>query len=334
MKLLIVTQVVDEEHAILGFFHRWLIEFAKRCEHVHVICLQSGKYSLPANVTVHSLGKEQQKGRLHYLVRFYSLVWQLRHEYDQVFVHMNQIYVILGAPLWRLWGKRVKFWYMHGARTWSLRLAVPLAHTIYTGSTESFPLKSRKVIDTGHGIDTDHFTPQEKYKTVDLITVGRITPTKNLRLLIELVRELQITHPATLTIVGTPQSKPEQVYYEELQQLVRSLKLEKFIFFQGKVSQTDLPLVLASAKAFVTAAQNGSLDKAVLEAMAVGLPVVSMAPGAASLPLGSAQTIDKKTFAAEVRKMLESGVTFVPEHVTYVKCAHSLKALIPKLISI
>ena len=59
MKLLIVTQAIDSEHPILGFFHRWVEEFAKHCEHVHVICLQAGKHSLPANVTVHSLGKER-----------------------------------------------------------------------------------------------------------------------------------------------------------------------------------------------------------------------------------------------------------------------------------
>ncbi|MCD5381655.1 MAG: hypothetical protein LR008_03730, partial [Candidatus Pacebacteria bacterium] len=106
MKLLIITQVLDTEHPILGFFHRWVEEFAKHCEQVHVICLQEGRHDLPDNVTVHSLGKEShQTGgatlkrtegtgkvvprvlsrlitKLTYILRFYKLIWQLRHEYD------------------------------------------------------------------------------------------------------------------------------------------------------------------------------------------------------------------------------------------------------------
>ena len=96
MKLLIITQVIDKNHPVLGFFHRWVEEFAVHCEHVHVICLQKGVFDLPVNVTVHSLGKEDGVSRATYLLRFYKNIWQLRHEYDSVFVHMNQLYVLLG----------------------------------------------------------------------------------------------------------------------------------------------------------------------------------------------------------------------------------------------
>lgn len=49
MKLLIVTQALDQAHPILGFFHRWIEEFAKHFEHIHVIALQYGKSDLPYN---------------------------------------------------------------------------------------------------------------------------------------------------------------------------------------------------------------------------------------------------------------------------------------------
>ena len=82
MKLLICTQVVDKNHPILGFFHRWIEEFAKHCDTVEVICLFEGEHTLPANVHVHSLGKEEGKNRLKYLIRFYAYIWNLRNEYD------------------------------------------------------------------------------------------------------------------------------------------------------------------------------------------------------------------------------------------------------------
>ena len=58
MKLLIITQTVDINDQILGFFHRWVEEFAKHCEQITVICLEKGIHDLPQNVRVFSLGKE------------------------------------------------------------------------------------------------------------------------------------------------------------------------------------------------------------------------------------------------------------------------------------
>ena len=107
MKILIVTQVVNTEHPILGFFHRWIEEFAKHYELVHVVCLEEGTHALPANVTIHSLGKETSKNKFLYLLKFYKQIWQLRGEYDVVFVHMNQLYVVLGYPVWKLLRKKM-----------------------------------------------------------------------------------------------------------------------------------------------------------------------------------------------------------------------------------
>ncbi|MEN9920421.1 MAG: hypothetical protein RL538_314 [Candidatus Parcubacteria bacterium] len=331
MKILIVTQVVDKEHPILGFFHRWIEEFAKRCEQVHVICLQEGKHSLPANVTVHSLGKESGKGRLTYLLRFYTYIWKYRKEYDSVFVHMNQVYVILGAPLWRLSGKKIKLWYMHGSVPFTLRIAEKLAHKIFTGSSESFRIKSEKVIVTGHGIDTARFAPQAVPKTIDLITVGRITPSKNLITLIETIAGLQEKKRVSLVIVGSAVTEDELRYEKQLHDKVRKLHLEDVITFKGKVTQSELPTILSGAKVFVTVAQNGSLDKAVLEAMSCGLPVVSMAPGTSSLPLSVAQTSTKEEFLEQLERVISS-ISIVPDYVTYIKETHSLQKLIPKIL--
>lgn len=333
MKLLIVTQVVDKHHPILGFFHRWIEEFAKHCETVSVICLQSGEYSFPKNVHVYSLGKEEGKGRLTNLYRFYKYIWTLRHEYNQVFVHMNQQYVILGAPLWRTLKKKVGLWYMHGAVSPSLKIAEKLTDKIFTGSMESFRLKISKVVVTGHGIDTAHFAPQMVTKTTDLITVGRITQSKNLEALIDILKVLRHALPVTLTIVGKAITTDEHTYEISLKEKITQMGLGEVVIFKGAVTQKELPLTLNQAKVFVTAAQNGSLDKAVLEAMACGLPVVSMAPGTASLPLGNAQVQESTSFITQVQKMIESENFFVSGYAQYVKDTHSIESLIPKLLS-
>src|ERR1700722_5572507 len=107
MKLLILTQKVDINDPILGFFHSWINTLSLRFEKVTVICLEKGQYNLPPNVKVLSLGKEYRRSRFNYVKKFYSYIWSERDEYDAVFVHMNQEYVLLGSLFWKLWNKEV-----------------------------------------------------------------------------------------------------------------------------------------------------------------------------------------------------------------------------------
>lgn len=333
MKLLICTQVVSKDHPILGFFHRWLEEFAKHCEEVHVICLYEGIHTLPTNVRVYSLGKEDGENRLKYITRFYSYIWRLRKNYDVVFVHMNQVYAVLGSPLWKLWGKKISLWYMHKSVTPTLHIAKILVDTIFTGSKESFRIQTNKVIITGHGIDTEHFAPQNVFKDIDILTVGRITRSKNLHTLIDLFSHVAQTYPYTLTIVGDTMSEEEKVYEQELRVQVNKLGLSEKVSFTGAVTQANLPALLNRAKVFAHVAENGSLDKSTLEALACEVPVITTAQGATSLPLGDWYVGNVAVFEQKLVEVLQSEVHskthMLREHVQQ---NHSIASLIPKLI--
>jgi len=161
MKLLILTQKIDLNDGVLGFFHGWIEEFAKNCEAVTAVCLYQGKHNLPANVKVLSLGKESGASRLKYLYNFYKYIRQERKNYDAVFVHMNQIYVILGAPLWRLWRKKIGLWYAHGKVSFSLRAAEKFTDLIFTSTKEGCRLDSKKIRIVGQGIDVNKFRSRD-----------------------------------------------------------------------------------------------------------------------------------------------------------------------------
>ena len=182
MRILVITQIIDQHDPGLGFFHRWLEVFANECESVQALCLKEGAHVLPSNVTVTSLGKEKGQSRLKYLWRFYRTIFVLRHEYDAVFVHMNPEYVALGGLVWRLMGKTVGLWYAHRAVNLKLRLAECFTNIVFTGSKESFRIPSSKILVTGQGVDTSIFVPHERIRdnTLTLLVVGRISPIKNL----------------------------------------------------------------------------------------------------------------------------------------------------------
>ncbi|MFM2339813.1 MAG: hypothetical protein RLZZ360_449 [Candidatus Parcubacteria bacterium] len=280
-RLLIITQVVDTNHPILGFFHRWIEEFAKNCEQVHVIALSVGEYQLPANVTVHSLGKEAGENRLKYLWRFYRSIFALRHEYDGVFVHMNQLYVVLGGLLWRLWGKRIGLWYAHGAVPLSLRVATQLTHIVFTSTPQGFRLPSKKVVVTGQGIDMSRFvyTPRTASPVLRLCIVGRIAQSKQIETLIAACAKLaEARVPFTFRIVGAATTPSEKQYEAMLRQQVIASGLSGHIVWYGPASQAELPALLASTDIFIHDGVTNSLDKVLVEAVACGVPVVSSNP--------------------------------------------------------
>ncbi len=279
MKLLILTQKMDSNDPILGFFHRWVEEFARQCESIIVICLFEGAHALPKNVRVLSLGKEGGVSRFKYLRRFFTYIWRERKEYDAVYVHMNQIYVILGAWVWRILGKTVSWWYAHGSTSVSMRVAEKLTQIVFTSSPQGFRLRSGKVHVVGQGIDTELFKPAAEKKhdeSLNIVCVGRIGPVKHLDLLVRALSIVLKTRPqAELYLYGSPQTDDERAYQKEIEQLVREEGLQDKVHFPGAIVYTDLPRVLADADVFAQASQTGSLDKAVLEALAMNIPAVS-----------------------------------------------------------
>lgn len=272
MKLLIVTQKVNKNDSVLGFFHGWLSEFAKHCEQVTVIALSVGEYDLPKNVKVLSLGKEGGTSRLKYIFRFYKYIWSERKNYDAVFVHMNPEYVVLGGALWRLLGKKIGFWYNHKVGTLKTRIAIFLAHRIFCTSPYAFTARSKKIKLMPAGIDMNTFTTNvETTREKDsILYLGRIAPVKNLHQLVNAVMKLHTTwSDIRLDIVGSALPKDEhykEAIIESAQELVASDKIR----FLGSISNRETPSVYNAHELFVNLTDSGSFDKAILEAMACG----------------------------------------------------------------
>lgn len=281
MRLLIVTQAVDERDPVLGFFVRWIQEFASHTESIEVVCLREGHYTLPRNVRVHSLGKERGRPTLSsfaYALRFLTLSWRLRHEYDVVFVHMNPEYLDIAGWLWRLLGKRTVLWYTHKHVDLKLRIAVSFADAVCSASKESFRLKTPKLRIMGHGIDTERFVlcaQRETGDTFRLVSIGRIAPVKGYELMFDALEKLGSEYE--LVLIGGTVTPADEAYLETLKTdaVQRSLR----VVFEGPIRPTDVPTALCRADVFLNASATGSLDKAILETMAAGVPVVTSNEG-------------------------------------------------------
>jgi len=290
MKLLIITQKVDAEDPVLGFFHRWIEEFAKTADSISVICLEERKHHLPKNVRVYSLGKERFMihdsrfmilRRVVYTIRFWKHIISKRRECDVVFVHMNQEYVLLGAPFWRLFGKKIGLWYAHGYTPWNLRVAEKLAHIIFTSTKGGCRLASGKIRVVGQGIDTEKFKNQKsKIKneegTLRMVTVGRISPSKDYGTLLKAAELLKSKGvPFSLEVIGGIGVPEQQVYLDTLLKEATEQGLSSSVSFVGSLANDRISARLEEADLFISASRTGSLDKTLVEAMAMELPVIA-----------------------------------------------------------
>jgi glycosyltransferase involved in cell wall biosynthesis len=346
MRLLILTQVIDQNDPNLGFFHRWVEEFAPHTTSVEVVCLREGSHALPSNVNIHSLGKERGGRRWSYIFHFYTLLWRLRSSYDSVFVHMNSEYLLLGGLLWKMMGKRTVLWHTHKSMTSIHRIGEKLVEFVATASPESYRLKSAKVRVLGHGIDTEEFSPGTRQTdgVFRILSTGRITPAKGLDIILRATKSLMDKGVITeVLIVGGPMNASDVQHEEELKKLASDLGLGKVVHFVGPVPHTSVIPYLRKSDVFVNCSNTGSLDKAVLEAMAVGtIPVTSndglrttlegyeatlMFPRADAEALAE-RLMHIKALSEEERRKLSSVLRDI------VVRKHGLSALIQKIVSL
>jgi len=336
MRLLIYTQKVDKNDPVLGFFHQWIEEFAEHLDALEVVCLEKGEYTLPGNARVTSLGREEGKGRMTYVWRFYKHLFGGRSAYDAVFVHMNAEYVLLGGIFWHLWGKSVGLWYTHKKVSWKLRVAHMLTDIVFTASEESFRMPSKKLSVMGHGIDFSHFQPASRSndengkKTVTLISAGRISEIKRTDLLIEVARVLRERGVSySLSLAGVPISGLDRVYQDELQRRIHEWKLEERVHFVGAKTYQEMPAFYRSGDIFLHASETGSLDKVVLEALACGLPVLTTSDAYPFLPEKYRVAGDAESIADRIMEIRGSSVS--DEVREEIRTRHDVEALITRI---
>ncbi|USN94571.1 MAG: glycosyltransferase family 4 protein [Candidatus Nomurabacteria bacterium] len=326
-KILIITQIVDKNDPILGFFHSWILEFAKNFESVIVVCLKKGEYNLPSNVEVLSLGKEEGVSRIKYLFRFYKYIFSKKNNYDSVFVHMNPIYVILGGVFWKMMGKRIALWYTHKNVDMKLRLAEKLCDSVFSASKESFRLPSKKLHIMGHGIDTSKFSVINRDRDHrKIVSIGRVSIYKNYEPLLEAISILKKEGFETkLSIVG-PEDKN---YKKKLLNLIDSLNIYDRVEFLGPISQDKIPTIYNDANIFVNLSKTGSLDKAILEAMSCGLNVLTSNEAMSYMPEKNKCSENPQEIAQKIKYLSDLGIDSQARD--FVTKNHELVDLIKKI---
>ena len=264
MRLLMITRKIDrKDTSPAGFTYTWVKKIGEKLEKLYVITWQeSDRGDLPNNIEIISLSGSKW-------LKIFSIqikLWKILSKVDGVFCHQNPEYTILSAPLAKLFRKKIINWHTHGTVSLRLKLVNLLTDKILTASKKSCRLKNRKKIKVvGHGIDIDKFRKilgnydRDKFS---IISVGRISLTKDYETLIKAVSDIKNIR---VEIIGQPILKSDYKYFEKLKRLIRE---KRYIKFLGPVPHNQILPYLQNCDLFINLSQTGSVDKAVLEAMA------------------------------------------------------------------
>jgi glycosyltransferase involved in cell wall biosynthesis len=281
MRLLVITQAVDTNHPVLGFFHGWLVEFSRHFDALHVICLEEGAHALPANVSVASLGKKSgnQSGiidRFKYSMRFFLLLGRCRGKYDAVLVHMNQEYVLLAGWYWVCTGIPVYLWRNHYAGNFLTNLACMVCTKVFCTSRHSYTARFKKTVLMPVGTDAVR-NPEGNVERIprSILSLGRIAPSKNIHLIVE---ALGMVHAQgveyTATIRGKVESE-DRAYFEKLKERARELGIENKVSFGDAVPKSETHRLYRAHEIFINASPSGMLDKTIFSSSAYGCLVLA-----------------------------------------------------------
>ncbi len=300
MRLLIITQKVDSQDPILGFFVRWLKELSKNVESITVIAQYKGTYDLPANVHVHSLGKEEGRGVVGQILHCWKLIWNLRRDYDVALVHMTPIWVVLNGILWRLLDTPIFLWYESPGRRWPFHLSLFFVRKIFSATPLRLTHHEQKNAVINHGVDTDFWREEGVRDPHLVVTMGRVSQIKRVELIIECFASLPSHY--RLMIIGGPFLNTDLPYYMKIEEMICSRQLYDRISMHF-LNADHARRMLGQAQLFLHTSA-GTLDKSLLQAMSCKTLVVSCCETSQSI-LPPACKATPQTFTNVVINLLQ-----------------------------
>ena len=272
--LLLFNLVTDTRDPILGFTTQWIRELAARVEHVEVLTMCAGTIDVPANVRVHSAGRERGWSEPRRAIEFYRLLFRILRSLriDGCFSHMMPIFSALAGPVLRTHGIPLVTWYAHPSLTPTLKLAHFASHRMVTSLPNAYPYRRDKLSVIGQGIDTTHCAPDPRTKPADdlILCVSRLSRVKNHPTLLRSFARL----PARfrLAILGATAGADDEKYAAELRALAEELAIADRVTFEPPVAPMELPAHYRRCAVHVNLTPAGFGDKVAWEAMACGRP--------------------------------------------------------------
>lgn len=194
-----------------------------------------------------------------------------------VFSHMTEVQSALIAIPLRVLRVPHFLWYAHAHKSFYLKWVHLWANGIITSTDGSCPIKSRKVHVVGQAINLASFEMARNKSNLlrSLVHVGRVDPSKNIETLYEVVSRVRNDYPELeFSLIGEPSNMESRKKFELFTRTTLANQNDGWFHRYPSIPREQIASTLMRHDIFIHAFR-GSLDKSILEATAVGLPVAT-----------------------------------------------------------
>lgn len=247
---------------------------------IDVFTTDPGLDSLPTNVKVYDLSLDK-KSKFKQFFSFVKTLYPhlIMNKKSIVFSHMTDSYAALISPLTWLLRMRHILWYAHAYNSWYLIASSYFVDGIVSSTRGSCNLKVNrkkvKFINQGIRQSDFFFFPRTFIKRSKIMYYGRLDSSKNIHLLVELVEKLNGSSSTyTLDIYGSTHRLNSNSYLKNIESSLMLKNLNMLINLNDPIERTHIPFISKKYDIFINLF-SGSLDKTLIEATFMGLPVIT-----------------------------------------------------------
>ncbi len=249
-------------------------------ETVEVFTTEPSSEYTPKNVKV-SLLPWRVRSPLRNLLTVLRVVYPflIKNRDSVLFTHMTDAHAAILAPLAWLIRIRHILWYAHAANSkfliWSSFFVSNIVSS--TNGSCNLRLNKEKICYINQGISNKNFPfkirSNERFRKV--LYYGRLDPSKNIHLFPSLLLELNRSGDIyTLDIFGRPANLESEKYFLNVRSSNQVKIQESSINFRGSIERALVSKVTENYDIFLNLF-SGSLDKTLVEATFMGMPVVT-----------------------------------------------------------
>ena len=270
---------MDENDPVLSQQTQVVSKLVDHYSKVTVITGRVGEYQTRSNLTVIDSNWVVGKNFANALRFLYKAIpFLIRHRPQVIFSHMTEVQSFLVAIFSYVLNIRHFLWYAHKTKSFYLQWNHLLLDGIITSTPGSCPIISPKIHAVGQAVDINQFPFRNlcNLRLEKLVHIGRFDRSKNASLIISEVETSRNSFPEiTLTLIGAPSNSKEKFYADALQFNSNRAVHDGWLNFKGAIPRNEAPKILIENDIFIHAYQ-GSLDKTLVEATLIGLPVVTV----------------------------------------------------------
>jgi len=143
------------------------------------------------------------------------------------------------------------------------------------GLAQKIGVNSQKIKMIYNAVDFfDNLPSRQESSSPVLVFSGRLVPWKDQRVILNILAKLKLEYPAIVFEVLGDGSE-----LEKLKKIAKELGLYNTVKFHGRITETETHQIFACATVFVLNTNYEGLPHAVLNAMQVGVPVITTSLG-------------------------------------------------------